>query len=1122
MVCSLSIGISNAAPIDLDGDGLADAWELRFNAQSVLANGDEDLDGVSNLKECQAGTNPFERESYFQFAETTVEDGALTATWDSVIGKQYAMDLSQDLVTWNRIPVWMSGSGGQSQAVVAPSLKQFVVGSAVMEHYDLTDGSSWQLERLRRDANYLANTPNETYVMSELAHPGFAIDRDLYGTRIRAYLIPPTTGEYEFHLVSDDQSELFLSTDATPANKVKIAEVPRWTGPNDWTKYPEQHSIPISLEAGKIYYLEFEHFEGGSGDYFTVAWNGPGISFSTIQGDVLAPYDAESPSYFEEGQTTFVRLFVEDEDKDKDGVSDYDEHLLGFSRSTPSTRGGLSDAEAITLALQSENTVTVSVADPVASESGGDAGGIYVRRSGGLDPITVNLRTVGSASASDYSALPSSVSFDLGQLSVLVPVMAVPDVFIENEETVGLEVLAGTGYEIGSGDTEAIVMIEDAPVVHYQGFLSPSQEGGASVTTLAAAEIFYAERGNRTGATVSATVRNLSSAFVRYEVLYQPLSGEPVTVFSFTDSGAPVFFDYETAPGVSQTDIQQALDDGRLSLRVLTTGNLAGELVGVIRPQSGLVNENPNPATPPELDFPTITDSQAVRFLSQVSFGATPADVSSVQALGFEGWIDQQMDAAQVPPSLNYPTLSAIDDIERRHRQYEWYENVLEGPDQLRQRVAFALSQIFVVSEQNSNLRSRQAELGYYYDHFVNGSFGNYRDLLEEVTLSPVMGVYLSHLRNMKADPYRGIDPDENYAREIMQLFSIGLNELYLDGTLKRDEEGNPYPTYNQETIVEMAKVFTGWSYYTEDVTDTSFRYGISDHINRMVNWPEYHENSAKTIVGGVTLPAEQGAQADLEQTLDVLFNHPNTAPFICRLLIQRLVTSNPSPGYIHRVASVFEDNGAGERGDLGAVVKAILLDFEARSDSLVNLSGYGKVHEPIIRFTRVLRSLGAQRSLEGWPFAYEENYIAQGPLQAPSVFNFFLPDYAQSGEVAEGRLVSPELQIISESTLISANNRLADLIEINGLFHWNPNQNILLDYPNFLSIYQTPDTGPDDLLNYLDLYLCSGQMPAAMRTEILNAMTLSNHWDASLLDSFKVEVALWLTATSAQSAIQK
>lgn len=413
--------------------------------------------------------------------------------------------------------------------------------------------------------------------------------------------------------------------------------------------------------------------------------------------------------------------------------------------------------------------------------------------------------------------------------------------------------------------------------------------------------------------------------------------------------------------------------------------------------------------------------AEAFRFLNQATFGATETEARELIDIGFDDWIDRQI--AQ-PASLQLPYLNTLPVPERPpqlqpDRVDSWFRNVIDGPDQLRQRVAFALSQIMVVSEVGA-LRQAPYGLAGYYDMLVENAFGNFRDLLEDVTLHPSMGVYLSMLGNQRADPDRNISPDENYAREMMQLFTIGLVELNLDGTARTDARGREIPTYNQDIIEGFAHVFTGWN-YAEGANFNRARRTIPTQIIPMELYPDYHSTESKQLLNGTRLPEGQSGLQDLEDALDNVFAHPNVGPFISTRLIERLVTSNPSPGYVARVASTFNDNGSGVRGDLVAVVKSILMDEEARSSGTTSSSG--KLKEPLLRLTQLWRAYDARSADGSFVFRPSTNDVfAQGPLQSPSVFNFFSPFYAPPGEIANAGLTAPELQIATEfqNTLIT------------------------------------------------------------------------------------------------------
>ena len=343
----------------------------------------------------------------------------------------------------------------------------------------------------------------------------------------------------------------------------------------------------------------------------------------------------------------------------------------------------------------------------------------------------------------------------------------------------------------------------------------------------------------------------------------------------------------------------------------------------------------PGPAPAPVPVQPPTAD-EAARFLMQSSFGPTETEIARVQALGFSGWIDEQF---ALPQTLHLPYVQANYNVllfgaNFAFVQDSFWQQAIPAPDQLRQRVKYALSQIVVVSAESGTIANVSDGLANYVDLLGQHAFGNYRTLLEAVATSPIMGIYLSHLRNQKADPLTGRVPDENFAREVMQLFSIGLTEINLDGTPKL-VNGQPVETYTNADITGLARVFTGWSWAAQDTSNASFNGGGTAYADRILRpmqpYPQFHETGTKTFLN-VTIPASTSAQASLTIALDTLFNHPNLCPFIGRQLIQRLVTSNPSPAYVGRVSAACANNGAGVRGDMKAIVRAILLDDEARN----------------------------------------------------------------------------------------------------------------------------------------------------------------------------------------------
>ena len=534
----------------------------------------------------------------------------------------------------------------------------------------------------------------------------------------------------------------------------------------------------------------------------------------------------------------------------------------------------------------------------------------------------------------------------------------------------------------------------------------------------------------------------------------------------------------------------------------------------------------------------------AARFLSQATFGGSELDIERVMDMGYEGWINYQM---SVPgPSM----LETVQQITQQafelyasnpendpedfygpawsHFQYAFWQNNIMNEDQLRQRVAWALSQIMVISFV-SDLEGRGEALATYYDILLDHALGNYEDLLLQVTLSPAMGFYLSHYNNPKEDPEANIHPDENYAREVMQLFSIGLYELNNDGTHKTDSEGKSIPTYDNQDIQEMARVFTGLGPggimdTTEWLTEPYF--GLDQYWNDytvpMAMYEEYHDKSEKTLVGGAVLPAGQSGMDNITQAIHTLFMHPNTGPFIARRLIQNMVKSNPTPGYIDRVATVFNNNGEGVRGDLGAVVKAILLDEEARSCEWIQDPHQGKLREPFQRYMQVVRAMDLL-NINGkyWNIGYEfADATGQIPLASKSVFNFFLPDYQPQAFKKEGNLYGPEYQIHnSKSSIGIINHYYAWAHRWSLIYSWDDIQPTYLDYLACEPIAKDPEI----LLNKFDILFTHGQMSDVNRRIIRETTERlrPGNMGADFLE-YRVATVLYLTLVNPDFAILK
>lgn len=507
--------------------------------------------------------------------------------------------------------------------------------------------------------------------------------------------------------------------------------------------------------------------------------------------------------------------------------------------------------------------------------------------------------------------------------------------------------------------------------------------------------------------------------------------------------------------------------------------------------------------------------SATSRFLGQATLGADYETIVATSQKTYEQWVDEQLAMSSNISVEDYTrgiTVMVLDSTYTnggnpnnvRPRVYywhtAWWQYVMTQPDVLRARVALALSEIFVISEL-PELDEVPLGLANYYDMLLDNSFGNYRDLLEDVTFHPCMGVYLTHVNNPKADTNFNRFPDENYAREVMQLFSIGLFELNNDGTRKLDGGGDPIPTYDNEDIQEFAKVFTGLTYgdaflFGQDpISELSFTEPM-----QMNNF--WHEPGPKYLLNGDTIPNRQptDGMADFQDAIDNLFNHPNVGPFLGRLMIQRLVTSNPSPEYIGRVAAAFNDNGQGVRGDMKAFIKAILMDEEARDCSLIEDPFSGMLREPMVRYTQLCRAFNAFSPAGTFRNDMDDflSLTNQRPLASPSVFNFFQPDYQPIGPIDDADMFAPEFQITNSVTIMGYANMLHDWImkegrvmEYRDFFSGEDNdtdRKVNLDLTDELALDEVSEMR--ELIERLDMILAHGQLSQATKDIIFNKLS--------------------------------
>ena len=533
----------------------------------------------------------------------------------------------------------------------------------------------------------------------------------------------------------------------------------------------------------------------------------------------------------------------------------------------------------------------------------------------------------------------------------------------------------------------------------------------------------------------------------------------------------------------------------------------------------------------------------AARFLSQASLGYSYTDTEAVTLMGIEDWITDQMENKPIPFTLEekvteYRQLvrDSLNDQEanssNRMWDYAWWQYHMTSDDALRQKTAHALSEIIVISEKSSFVNNGFA-LSDYYDMLLDNAFGNFRDILQDVTYHASMGVYLTYLNNPKTDTTINQYPDENYARECMQLFTIGLYELNNDGTRILDIDGDPIPTYDNDDILEFSKIFTGLTWADRTLFGKS-AYKDTSYLPEMVMWNDYHEPGVKNLLNGFQVPDRDpvDGDADISDALDNLFDHPNVGPFIGTLLIQRMVTSNPSAAYIDRVATAFNDNGQGVRGDMKAVVRAILLDPVAKACDSGNDIQFGKLREPFLRYIQINKAFNVSTTSGDFrnDMDYIYDFIQQKPLASPSVFNFYQMDYQPLGPVNDADLFAPEFQITNSQTISGW---------IDGLYRFVIGENIADEYDlysgesndNYADEISTIDlttemtmTNDDELhilVDRLNLLLAQGRLTQPTIEKIITAITNFDNEDEDDME-LRVKLAIYLVMSSPEYLINR
>ncbi|MCB1228647.1 MAG: DUF1800 family protein [Verrucomicrobiae bacterium] len=948
--------------------------------------------------------------------------------------------------------------------------------------------------------------------------------------------------------------------------------------------------------------------------------------------------------------TNFFQVTVEDVDSDNDGLWDWSElQLDGYDPNDPmSLNPASNDRDTLIAQLQgSTGTVHVTAIESEMYEKGPagtpTTGKVRISRVGGLAALTVFYNVGGStnpdhapATTTDYTPQPNGVViFGFGQSSVDIEITAVADNEPEFPNTVTFEIQPHSDYLVGNGSADLTIYdATDIPANQTTFLAQMSSERGAQ--TSATGYGWLRLNGKKNQALVSMQFGGLTSTQIAAHVHHSNLAGDNLTIINgpvveslplgqFTDH----VWDFHRTGAYSAQNLIDSLyrKNGQLPLycNAHTMENPGGEIWGFFEESHG-TTDFVVPDDPPAIEPLTGNDLKrdVSRFLTQATFGPTQAEIDALVAdiennhggdriAGFSAWINAQfaLDQTRFYDLTYYADeqewdlygtnrLNPGSDPQPRqnNRQSAFWHIACQAHDQLRQRAAFALSEVLVVSELDALVASRHYGLAKYYDMLADHTDGNYLTLLRDVSKSPIMGQYLSSLKNGKAvlDGQGNIiiAPDENYAREIMQLFSIGLLFQHPDGSLVLNEDGLPIQTYDNDDITELARVFTGWSfsksvgsqasgYPTQNNNNFNYYggplYFQASWENPMKNFSSYHDTAAKNVLGSA-IPGGQNGDQDLNSATGILFNHQNCGPFIARLLIQRLVTSNPSAGYIYRVSQAFDNNRSNSQ-QMKEVFRAILLDYEARSLTQIDNIGFGKQKEPLIRYVQLMRAYGAKSELPlnelsgyGYPANQLDNFPPdatmlrwtthghswwnQSHLRAPTVFNWFLPDHQVGGPLQQAGLVAPEFSLTNEYQAmrwvnyafalcnntwqgaremplqrdpVSSGGRGDTNGELDNIRAYHYIDALEAEVQGYINGGDSEQVAFEKLLDELDLLLCAGNLKArydgqaapnprdsilAMATYVYNPGNLPGSTDRAVKD------LLYLLTTSPEFIIQK
>jgi uncharacterized protein (DUF1800 family) len=1066
---------ANALTADSDGDGLSDYAEVHGTIPSNPNLADTDGDGVGDFAEFRLGTDPS-------------SNPGTNAAFHGLIPFYSTAPARWDWTIENVQLVWDHGVGGLApNSNNEDTMLSFGVQNALTNNWR---SLGMELRYAKGSVSYLFHS-ERTGAFSQSKKPTTTIYQAEYGATVPDIKAQLGFSGYGTLDISDRlRFRTFAQRAATTNLWTLTFEIFNQTrGTVVYSKEFTNSTAAPTIDDGSAFWRDFN--KGTNQVNITVH---PGVRL------LISPTPIES-----------LPTFSVFKDSDDDGMPDIWEDAHGFNKN--SAADALLDADNDGLNNRDE---FLAGTDPRKADTDGDGINDSIELANGSNPLSAANRPDMAGEPwpagedLDGDGLPDAWAARYGAAGLAPDGDADGDGLTNGQEarlgTDPFDANSGVFLSMAHETNDVLLAWNEQPLKRQRLFSSTTLTGWVESTQ------FALPGGGWSQVRMTNRMATTPMEFYRVETEDKDSDGDGVTDWTENLLGTDAF-----RPDSSRSQTPMIDSAGGV------IGSVSGDYATLVQRLGGN-GANTN----------GVSRIQAARLLQQATFGPTSAGLDRVQRLGIVGWIDDQI--THQPPTLHRRYIEQIyadfrgarTDLTYSFNKDNDYINgnnlttcfaraAIGGQDQLRQRVAFALSQILVTSRRDSNLENRPLGMADYYDIFVRNAFGNYADILREVTFHPVMGRYLSSVGNQKARPEVNQFPDENYAREVEQLFTVGLWELTPGGTRKLDSLDQPIPTYGNQEITEFARVFTGFWFGGQSWGNGGWN--DDDYTVPMQLWAEKHDFAEKTLLQGFVIPARapsaENAVRDVDDAIRSLVEHPNTGPFIGQQLIQFLVTSNPSSNYVARVSAVFADDGTGRRGNLGAVVKAILLDREARQpDGFLGQPQFGRLKEPVQRAMAIHRAGHLERhtNLVWWTWGEFDDKAFQEPTYAPTVFNFFRPTYQPPGPLTDHNLVGPAFQILDSYSSISLANLLWDLSE-DGISRYT-------DYkfpPDYTELERLASNA-GALVDEVNLLFCGGGMSASTRDAILGAVNQLSAQDATM----RVRLAVYLAATCPEGAVQR